>query len=98
MCAVRYGYKHSYRHRVYLRMVSGQGREDRGHPGRVRCASVCRDVREASRGKVFTHHMAIQKLTQVIDRPIGEVFSTIIDVANLDRKSTRLNSSHLVIS
>jgi len=26
--------------------------------------------------------MAIQKLTQVIDRPVGEVFSTIIDVAN----------------
>jgi len=29
--------------------------------------------------------MAIQKLTQVIDRPIGEVFSTIIDVANFPR-------------
>jgi hypothetical protein len=26
--------------------------------------------------------MAIQKLTQVINRPIGEVFGTIIDVAN----------------
>ena len=29
--------------------------------------------------------MAVQKLTQVIDRPIGEVFSTIIDVANFPR-------------
>ena len=29
--------------------------------------------------------MAIEKLTQVIDRPIGEVFSTIIDVANFPR-------------
>ena len=29
--------------------------------------------------------MAIQKLTQVIDRPIGDVFSTIIDVANFPR-------------
>jgi hypothetical protein len=29
--------------------------------------------------------MAIQKLTQVIDRPIGEVFSTIIDVASFPR-------------
>jgi len=29
--------------------------------------------------------MPIQKLTQVIDRPIGEVFSTIIDVANFPR-------------
>ena len=29
--------------------------------------------------------MAIVKLTQVIDRPIGEVFGTIIDVANFPR-------------
>src|SRR5262252_9549420 len=29
--------------------------------------------------------MAIQKLTQVIDKPIGEVFGTIIDVANFPR-------------
>ena len=29
--------------------------------------------------------MAVQKLTQVIDRPIGEVFGTIIDVANFPR-------------
>ena len=29
--------------------------------------------------------MAIKKLTQVIDRTIGEVFSTIIDVANFPR-------------
>jgi len=46
MCAVRYGYKHSYRHRVYLRMVSGRGREDRGRPHRVRRASIRCDVRE----------------------------------------------------
>src|SRR6516225_2552217 len=29
--------------------------------------------------------MAIQKLTQIIDRPIGEVFNAIIDVANFPR-------------
>jgi Transposase DDE domain len=46
MRPVRHGDQHTCRDRICLRMVSGQGREDRGRPDRVRRASIRCDVRE----------------------------------------------------
>src|SRR5215510_7271498 len=93
MRPVRHGDQDTCRDRICLRMVQGQGREDCRDSHRLRRTAIRRhvrgkgcDVKQTIRQNLEHRTlMAVVKLTQVIDRPVEEVFQTVVDVTNFPK-------------